>query len=183
MNKNTKTTKENATKSAKTTVKSPAKSTDKEPVKTSKTVKSAGKIKDEEEVDVDAAVSEGAESYDEKVEDYKAHFENLGMSDPGTEARIAAMETATPRSDGTELDRSPDLIDRDNARIEHHKDIIGISDPGSVIIGEEGRTRRDVNQEQSEVVSERQEHDIAVQEGKEEKPSTGTNRSEKVTSR
>lgn len=121
-------------------------------------------------------------SYDEKVSDYEKHFDSIGMHDPSTEAAIAQMKTATLRSGSHDVERAPDLVERDRVRENKNKEVRE-TNPGDVKIGDKGKTRRQTNEELSGVVAERQEHDIRVQEGKEPKPITGTNRSQKKTSR
>jgi hypothetical protein len=44
----------------------------------------------------------GMKGLDEKTEEIKAQADDLGMQDPGTEAKIQQMETAIPRTDRAE---------------------------------------------------------------------------------
>ena len=113
------------------------------------------KLKNEEVI----APVEGPKTYDEKVSDYEEHFDNLGMSDPGTEARIAAMENPPIRSDGTELDRAPELIARDEVRESHAKDLQGGVAGTTGKFGQIPTERKAMNERLSGEMTDRKEHD------------------------
>lgn len=75
-----------------------------------------------DKINTNMPVPESEGNSNQKVEDYKAHFnDELGMHDVGTEARIAAMEKATPELTQEQIDRNALLANEDEAQLEHRR--------------------------------------------------------------
>lgn len=129
----------------------------------------------------------GTKTYNEKLADYKEHFDGLGMSDPGTEARIQAMETAPVRVDETtDEERAPDLVERDRVRVAKSKETRDLNSGVAGTTNKFGQIpseRKAMNEKLSDKLHDRKEHDEAITEGTEEPIPTGTNRDQKKGSR
>jgi hypothetical protein len=92
---------------------------------------------------VDVSTSDEPKTYDEKVADYEEHFDGLGMHDPGTEARVAAMKTAS------DPDEAPELAERRRVREAKAAENRGITDEAKA-----------TNERLSEELKARKAHDL-----------------------